>query len=66
MPKISKSSSKKNTVKVKKVKTVKKKATAAVKKQIIAEKKIKVPIKISNTYVPKEAEKYMCDKHLVF
>ena len=66
MVKISKSSGKKTTTKVKKVKTTTKKASAPIKKQIIVEKKIKVPIKISNTYVPKEAEKYMCDKHLVF
>ena len=26
----------------------------------------KGPIKISNTYVPKETEKYMCEKHKVF
>ena len=26
----------------------------------------KVPIKISKTYVPKETEKYMCEKHKVF
>ena len=66
MPIISKSSSKKNTTKVKKVKTAIKKTTVAVKKQIISEKKTNVPIKISSTYVPKEAEKYMSDKHLVF
>ena len=42
MPKISKSSSKKNTVKVKKVKTVKKKATAALKFQThMYQKKLK-------------------------
>ena len=29
-------------------------------------KKIKAPIKISKTYIPKETEKYMCDKHLSF
>ena len=26
----------------------------------------KGPIKISNTYIPKETEKYMCEKHKVF
>ena len=30
------------------------------------EKKIKGPIKISKTYIPKDTEKYMCDKHLFF
>ena len=53
MPKISKSSAKKAAPKTKKASTV-------------VKKKIKVPVKISNTYVPKEAEKYMCDKHLFF
>jgi len=59
MPKISKTSSKKTTNKIKKIITVVKKAT-------IVEKKIKAPIKISKTYIPKETEKYMCDKHLAF
>jgi len=66
MAKISKPSSKKTTLKVKKVKTVVKKALAPVKKQIIIDKKIKKLIKISKTYMPKESEKYMCDKHLSF
>jgi len=59
MAKISKTSSKKPTNKIKKV-------IPAVKKTTIVEKKIKAPIKISKTYIPKETEKYMCDKHLVF
>ena len=66
MPKISKSSSNKTTSKVKKVKPAIKKATATVKKLLIVEKKIKAPIKISKTYIPKDIEKYMCDKHLAF
>ena len=53
MAKISKSYSKKTVPKVKKIKTAIKKATAAVKKPIIVEKKIKVPIKISKTYIQK-------------
>ena len=66
MSKITKSSSKKTAPKVKKVETTKRKAAATVKKTIIVEKKIKAPIKISSTYIPKDIEKYMCDKHLVF
>ena len=37
-------------------------AKAVNKPKIIA----KVPIKISKTYVPKDTEKYMCEKHKVF
>ena len=29
-------------------------------------KKAKAPIKISKTYIPKDTEKYMCEKHKVF
>ena len=66
MSKISKSSRKKTSPKVKKVKATIKKASAPIKKQIIIEKKIKTPVKISKTYIPKDTEKYMCDKHLSF
>jgi DnaK suppressor protein len=66
MPKISKSSAKKTAVKAKKVSTDNKKPYKTAKKVITTEKKIKVPIKISKNYVPKETEKYMCDKHLSF
>jgi len=52
MPKISKSSSKKTTNVTKKV--------------IVGAKKVKTLIKISKTYIPKETEKYMCEKHLIF
>ena len=58
MPKISKSSTKKAAPKTKKASTV-------VKKTVI-KKKIKTPIKISKTYIPKDTEKYMSDKHLIF
>ena len=37
-----------------------------VKKTTSAVKKVKAPIKISKTYVPKDTEKYMCEKHQVF
>ena len=66
MPKISKPSSKKITPKVKKVVTVTKKNSTKVKKSITPEKKTKAPIKISKNYIPKDGEKYMCDKHLSF
>jgi len=59
MPKISKSSIKRTAVKSKKTVTT-------VKKTIIVKNKTKVPIKISKTYIPKNTEKYMCDKHLAF
>ena len=56
---------------------VKKKVTKAkAKTKIVTKKKPKIiskpkeirkePIKISKTYIPKETEKYMCEKHKVF
>ena len=66
MPKISKSSVKKKVVKTKKVATAIKNPANAVKKVPTTEKKAKVPIKISKNYIPKDTEKYMCDKHLSF
>jgi DnaK suppressor protein len=65
MPKISKSSSKKSAVK-EKDSTVTKKPTKVIKKVVTTEKKTKAPIKISKNYIPKDTEKYMCDKHLSF
>ena len=38
------------------------KTKTTIKAQIIN----KGPIKISKTYIPKETEKYMCEKHKVF
>ena len=53
-----------------KVKTAAKTAaakTAAVKTTVAKTKEtIKGPIKISKTYIPKDTEKYMCEKHKVF
>ena len=43
-----------------------KKTSSVVKKTVSNEKKTKSLIKISKTYIPKETEKYMCDKHLIF
>ena len=66
MPKISKAATKKTTDKTKKVITAIKKLGKAVKKVSVTEKKVKIAIKISKNYIPKDTEKYMCDKHLSF
>ena len=66
MPKISKSSTKKVTTKAKKVGSKIKKPSKAIKKIAVTEKKVNTPIKISKSYIPKDTEKYMCDKHLTF
>ena len=66
MPKISKSPTKKTKVKAKKVVTSIKKAKKIIKKVATNEEKVKAPIKISKNYLPKDTEKYMCDKHLSF
>ena len=64
MTKTIKSSVKKT--KTKKVIAKTKKPSVLPKKPIVVEKKIKAPIKISKNYIPKDTEKYMCDKHLSF
>jgi DnaK suppressor protein len=66
MPKISKSSIKKTTTKTNKVVAAPKKPSSTVKKTNVVEKKVKAPIKISKAYIPKDSEKYMCEKHLSF
>ena len=66
MRKISKSSTKKTAIKTKKVSTTTKKPSKIIKKVSTTEKKVKGPIKISKNYIPKDSEKYMCDKHLSF
>ena len=66
MPKISKSSVKKTPVKIKKIAVGIQKPTKTTKKIVATEKKVKAPIKISKNYIPKDTEKYMCDKHLSF
>ena len=66
MPKISKPTTKKTSVKAKKVVAPIKKPTKVIKNISPTEVKVKVPIKISKTYIPKDTEKYMCDKHLSF
>ena len=49
----------------KKVSKPKTKVISKPKKNVASPAK-KVPIKISKTYIPKETEKYMCEKHKVF
>jgi DnaK suppressor protein len=66
MPKISNSSTKKTKVKAKKAVAAIKKSSKVIKKIATIEKKVKAPIKISKNYIPKDTEKYMCDKHLSF
>ena len=66
MAKISKSPTKKTVVKTKKLTGRIKKPAKVMKKVATAEKKTKAPIKISKNYIPKDTEKYMCDKHLSF
>ena len=56
------------SIKRKKSKTIKAKTNKKIKTKVNAKVKEinKGPIKISKTYIPKENEKYMCDKHKVF
>ena len=53
-------------VKAKKTIAAIKKPSKVIKKVTSTEKKVKKPIKISKNYIPKDTEKYMCDKHLSF
>ena len=56
------------TAKRKKTKTIKPKVNKKVKTKVSTKSKEanRGPIKISKTYIPKENEKYMCEKHKVF
>ena len=54
------------TTKVKKKVSKPKTKVASKPKKTTASPAKKVPIKISKNYVPKETEKYMCEKHKVF
>ena len=54
------------TAKAKKKVSKPKAKVASKPKKTTASPTKKVPIKISKTYVPKETEKYMCEKHKVF
>ena len=66
MPKTVKAKKKVSKVKTKAVK--KTKVVAKAKTKVVSKPKVvaKAPIKISKTYIPKETEKYMCEKHKVF
>ena len=68
MPKITKVKKKFSKVKNKTASKPKSKVISKPKSKVISKPKviIKSPIKISKTYVPKDAEKYMCEKHKVF
>ena len=54
------------TAKAKKKVSKPKAKVASKPKKTVASPAKKVPVKISKTYVPKETEKYMCEKHKVF
>ena len=51
-----------------KAKVTKPKTKTVTKTKVAAKPKVtaKAPIKISKTYIPKDTEKYMCEKHIVF
>jgi DnaK suppressor protein len=59
MVKISKKTSKKTGVTAKKT-------SVTAKKTSVTAKKNTVPVKISKNYIPKDTEKYMCEKHTTF
>ena len=63
MPKVTKTKRKVTKTKSKEVKKTPKKISKSITKTKLA---IKTPIKISKTYIPKDTEKYMCDKHKVY
>ena len=60
--KVSKSKAKVTKPKAKAVNKTKVDTKALSKTKVVA----KAPIKISKTYIPKDTEKYMCEKHKVF
>ena len=63
MPKVTKTKKKITKVKSKKTKKNPKKTAKPVVK---AKETSKAPVKISKTYIPKDTEKYMCEKHKVY
>jgi len=63
MPKVTKTKKKVTKVKSKETKKTQKKTTKPVAK---AKETSKAPVKISKTYIPKDTEKYMCEKHKVY
>ena len=69
MPKSTKAKKKVINPKAKVKNKLKSKVASKSKAKIVSKPKItvaKIPIKISKTYVPKDNEKYMCEKHKVF
>ena len=69
MPKTTKAKKKVIKSKAKVASKPKSKIASKPKSKIVSKPKIAVakgPIKISKTYVPKDTEKYMCEKHKVF
>jgi DnaK suppressor protein len=63
MPKVTKTKKKVTKVKSKETKKTPKKTTKPAAK---AKETSKAPVKISKTYIPKDTEKYMCEKHKVY
>ena len=59
---------KKKIAKVKSKTTIKSKTKVISKPKTVSKPKetVKGPVKISKTYIPKETEKYMCEKHKTF
>ena len=69
MPKTSKAKKKLSKTKAKSNSKPKPKAISKPKTKMVSSKPKEInkgPIKISKTYVPKDTEKYMCEKHKVF
>mgnify|MGYP005659523099 CR=1 FL=1 len=54
------------TAKAKKKVSKPKTKVVSKQKKVVAKPESKGPVKISKTYVPKDTEKYMCEKHKVF
>jgi DnaK suppressor protein len=65
MTKISKSAVKKSKPKTKNTSTIGK-TNSKIKKAVVVSVKNKNVVKISKNYIPKDTEKYMCEKHLFF
>ena len=63
MPKVTKTKKKVTKVKSKETKKAPKKTAKPVAK---TKETSKAPVKISKTYIPKDTEKYMCEKHKVY
>jgi len=63
MPKVTKTKKKVTKVKSKETKKTPKKTTKPATK---TKETSKAPVKISKTYIPRDTEKYMCEKHKVY